>query len=73
MAFGYRIQIPNAWLWVLLSGIIDLVLGVMILMGLPGTAGWVIGLMVGINFLMMGVAIVACALSCKSMAAQGGR
>jgi len=45
----------------------------MILMGLPGTAGWVIGLMVGINFLMMGVAIVACALSCKSMAAQGGR
>jgi uncharacterized membrane protein HdeD (DUF308 family) len=73
MAFGYRMQIPNAWLWVLLSGIIDLVLGIMILMGLPGTAGWVIGLMVGINLLMMGVAIVACALSCKSMAAQGGR
>lgn len=72
MAFGYRTQIPKAWLWVLVSGIVDLVLGFVIVAGLPGTAGWVIGLMVGINFLMMGIAIVVCALSCRSMAAKTG-
>lgn len=66
MAFGYKREIPKAWPWVLLSGIVDLGLAALIMLGLPGTAIWVIGLMVGINLLMMGVAIVAAAYHCRS-------
>ena len=53
LAVGYR-EIPGAWVWVLLSGIIDIALSLIIMMGLPGTAVWVLGLLVGINLLMMG-------------------
>jgi uncharacterized membrane protein HdeD (DUF308 family) len=32
--------------------------------GFPGTATWVIGLMVGINLLMMGVSLIVAAYHC---------
>jgi uncharacterized membrane protein HdeD (DUF308 family) len=65
VAFGYKSEIPKAWGWVLFSGLVDLVLGFIIVSGLPGTATWVIGLMVGINLLMMGVALVVAAYHCS--------
>ena len=66
MAFGYKQEIPKAWGWVLFSGLIDIVLALIIMSGFPGTAIWVIGLMVGINLLMMGVALVFAAHHCKT-------
>jgi uncharacterized membrane protein HdeD (DUF308 family) len=59
---------------VLFSGIVDIILAVLIIAGLPGTAIWAIGLLVGINLLMMGTAITVTALTCKKMAgnATGG-
>ena len=65
MAFGYKTEIPRAWLWVLFSGLVDLGLAFLIISGLPGTAMWVIGLMVGINLLMMGVALMVAAYCCR--------
>ena len=65
VAFGYKSEIPKAWGWVLFSGLVDLVLGFIIISGLPGTATWVIGLMVGINLLMMGVALLVAAYHCS--------
>jgi uncharacterized membrane protein HdeD (DUF308 family) len=69
LGFQHKRDIPQAWLWVLFSGLVDMVLGFLLVMGLPGTAFWAIGLLVGINLLMMGVALVVTALSCKKMAA----
>jgi uncharacterized membrane protein HdeD (DUF308 family) len=69
LGFQHKKDIPNAWFWILFSGLVDIVLAFLIIQGLPGTAFWAIGLLVGINLLMMGVAIVATALSCKKMAA----
>ena len=69
LGIQHKREIPQAWMWVLFSGLVDIVLGVLLVMGLPGTAFWAIGLLVGINLLMMGVAIVFSALSCKKMAA----
>ena len=66
VAFGYKSEIPKAWGWVLFSGLLDLVLGFIIISGLPGTATWVIGLMVGINLLMMGVALLVAAYHCST-------
>ena len=69
LAFGYRNEIPGAWMWVLLSGIVDIALALIIMSGMPGTAAWVLGLLVGINLLMMGVAIVMAALAARKMTA----
>ncbi len=69
LGFQHKRDIPRAWFWILFSGLVDIVLALLLIMGLPGTAFWAIGLLVGINLLMMGTAIVFSALSCKKMAA----
>ena len=65
LAFGYRSEIPAAWGWVLFSGIVDVLLAVIIISGMPGTATWVLGLMVGINLVMMGFSILMVALAVR--------
>jgi uncharacterized membrane protein HdeD (DUF308 family) len=65
MAFHYRNAIPKAWGWMLFSALIDIVLGVMIIAGLPGSAIWVLGLLVGINLLFTGVALITAAIYCE--------
>ena len=67
-ALQHRAELSGGWPWMLVSGIVDLVLAAMILMGLPGTAAWAIGLLVGINMLFGGVAMVAMAIQ-----ARGGK
>ena len=62
LSVHYRARIPKAWVWVLISGIVDIVLSGIIMMGLPGTAVWVLGLLVGINLLMMGISLVMVAM-----------
>jgi uncharacterized membrane protein HdeD (DUF308 family) len=52
----------------LISGLVDIVLALIIMAGFPGTAAWVIGLMVGINFVMMGFAILMAALAIRKEA-----
>jgi uncharacterized membrane protein HdeD (DUF308 family) len=44
----------HAWPWVLLHGVVDLILGVFIWSGWPGTSLWVVGLFVGIDLLVHG-------------------
>jgi uncharacterized membrane protein HdeD (DUF308 family) len=68
LGFQHKKDIPNAWLWILFSGLVDIVLAFLIFQGLPGTAFWAIGLLVGINLVMMGIAIIFTAQSCKKMA-----
>lgn len=67
MAFHYRNVIPKAWGWMLFSALVDVALGAIIFAGLPGSAIWVLGLLVGINLLFTGVALFTAALYCESM------
>lgn len=67
-ALAYRNQIPGAWGWVLFSAVIDILLAFIIMSGMPGTAVWVLGLLVGINLLMLGFAITMAALAMRKMA-----
>jgi uncharacterized membrane protein HdeD (DUF308 family) len=53
----------------LVSGIVDLILAGLIFTGLPATAAWAIGLIVGINLFFGGVALIAIALQARSGAA----
>jgi len=64
----HKRELSGRWGWMLTSGVIDLVLGGMILAGLPSTAAWAIGLLVGINMVFGGAALIAMALHAKNAA-----
>jgi uncharacterized membrane protein HdeD (DUF308 family) len=66
MALHYRNSIPKAWGFMLFSALVDIALGVIIFAGLPGSAIWVLGLLVGINLLFTGVALITAAIHCES-------
>ena len=53
----------------LASGIIDIVLGVVLLIGLPGTALWALGLILGINLIFGGWALIFMALHARPKSA----
>jgi uncharacterized membrane protein HdeD (DUF308 family) len=65
-AFEHKKDLSGRWGWMLASGIIDLILAGIILIGLPGTAAWALGLLVGINMLFGGSALIAMALHARS-------
>jgi uncharacterized membrane protein HdeD (DUF308 family) len=61
----YLRPLPS-WGWLMFSGAIDLLLGIIIWIGLPGTARWAIGLLVGVELLFSGWAMTMFALSIKN-------
>jgi uncharacterized membrane protein HdeD (DUF308 family) len=67
-ALEHRRELSGRWEWMLVSGFIDLILAGIIFAGLPGTAAWALGLLVGINMVFGGVALVAIALHARSKA-----
>jgi len=64
-ALDHRRELSGQWGWMLTSGIIDLALAIMIFAGLPSTAAWAVGLLVGINMIFGGVALIAMALHAR--------
>jgi uncharacterized membrane protein HdeD (DUF308 family) len=71
LAFGYRPAIPGGWGWMLFSAGMDVLLGILIISGLPGSTLWVLGLLVGINLLFTGIALIMAARQFRSLAAGG--
>jgi uncharacterized membrane protein HdeD (DUF308 family) len=65
-ALEHRRELTGQWGWMLFSGIVDLVLAVLIFAGLPGSAAWALGLLVGINMLFGGSAMIAMAMHARS-------
>ena len=65
-ALDHRQQLSGRWGFMLFSGLIDLILAAMILIGLPGTAAWAIGLLVGINMIFGGSALIAMGLHARN-------
>lgn len=59
-------HLPN-WGWVLVSGLLSLAIAAVIISGWPGTALWVLGLLLGVNLLVTGVALTAMAQSLKKI------
>jgi uncharacterized membrane protein HdeD (DUF308 family) len=64
----YRRHSSNSWGWIMASGIVDLLLAGLIISGLPGSAAWAIGLVVGINFMFGGSSLVVMALRARKTA-----
>jgi uncharacterized membrane protein HdeD (DUF308 family) len=64
-AIDHRSQLSGRWFWMLASGIVDLVLAGIIFAGLPESATWALGLLVGINLLFGGTAMIGMALAAR--------
>ena len=69
-AVEHKRELTGQWGWMLVSGIIDLILAAMIWGGLPSTAAWALGLLVGINMLFGGSAMIAMAMHARGSGGQ---
>jgi uncharacterized membrane protein HdeD (DUF308 family) len=64
-ALEHKSALSGRWGWMLASGMVDVFLGLLLLIGLPGTALWALGLLVGINLLFGGWALILMALHAR--------
>lgn len=64
-AVEHRNQLSGRWGWMMISGIVDLILAGIIIAGLPGTALWALGLLVGINMIFGGIAMIGMATAAR--------
>jgi uncharacterized membrane protein HdeD (DUF308 family) len=65
-ALEHRRELSERWSWLLVAGIMDLLIAAVIIAGLPGSAEWAIGLLVGINLLFGGAAMIGVALAARN-------
>jgi uncharacterized membrane protein HdeD (DUF308 family) len=63
---AFRIRPKRGWAWLLVSGIVAIAVGVLIFAGLPSTAVWAVGLLVGINLLTSGLSYVLLASTARA-------
>lgn len=56
LGMAFRLRPGTGWLWMLIAGIVAIAVGLMLIADLPGSATWAIGLLVGVNLIMSGVA-----------------
>ncbi len=61
-----RVRDHRGWGWLLASGIVSVILGVLIWAQWPASGLWVIGLLVGIQLLFTGWSLVMLALAARS-------
>jgi uncharacterized membrane protein HdeD (DUF308 family) len=65
-ALEHRRELSERWSWMLFSGLLDILIAAMIIAGLPGSAEWAIGLLVGINLLFGGASLIGMALAARN-------
>ena len=64
-ALEHRRELSERWSWLLVSGLIDILISFLIISGLPDSAEWAIGLLVGINLVLGGASLVGMALAAR--------
>jgi uncharacterized membrane protein HdeD (DUF308 family) len=70
-ALEHKRELSGRWGAMLFSGLVDLFLAGIIIEGLPGTAAWAIGLLIGVNLVFGGAALIAMALHARDSATAG--
>lgn len=65
-ALEHRRELTGRWSWMLVAGLMDILIAAVIIIGLPGSALWAIGLLVGINLLFGGATLIGMALAARS-------
>lgn len=65
-ALEHRKELSERWSWLLVGGLVDILIAFLIITGLPGSAEWAIGLLVGINLLFGGATLIGMALAARN-------
>jgi len=65
-ALEHRRELSSRWSWLLVSGLIDIAISFMVITGLPSSAEWAIGVLVGINLLFGGASLIGMALAARN-------
>lgn len=64
-ALEHRRELSSRWSWLLISGLVDIAISFMVITGLPSSAEWAIGILVGINLLFGGASLIGMALAAR--------
>jgi uncharacterized membrane protein HdeD (DUF308 family) len=67
-ALEHRRELTGRWSWILVAGLMDILIAFIVIAGLPGSAEWVLGLLVGINLLFGGATLIGMALAARNSA-----
>ena len=65
-ALEHRRELSGRWSWLVMAGVVDIVIAFLVIAGLPGSAEWAIGLLVGINLLFGGTTLIGMALAARN-------
>jgi len=65
-ALEHRRELNGRWSWLLISGLVDIAISFMVITGLPSSAEWAIGVLVGINLLFGGATLIGVALAARN-------
>jgi len=66
-ALEHRRELTGRWSWLLVAGLMDILIAFIIVAGLPGSAEWALGLLVGLNLLFGGATLIGMALAAPSI------
>ena len=72
LALEHWRHLSSRWGWMLASGLVDLSLAVFIVVGLPATASWALGLILAVNLVFGGGAMIGMALAARGSRARAG-
>lgn len=62
---GVRMRPLHGWGWLVASGVVTMLVGVLIVLGWPSNALWILGMFLAIDLTFMGVALLSLALALR--------
>jgi uncharacterized membrane protein HdeD (DUF308 family) len=66
IAMEYRRALHGRWGWLMVNGLLDIVLATFILVALPASAVWAVGIIIGIDLVFGGSSLIALSLAARS-------
>jgi uncharacterized membrane protein HdeD (DUF308 family) len=63
---AFNLRPSRGWGWMLFGGVVAAVIGILIFAGLPQSGLWVLGLLVGIDFVFFGTALIAIVIAART-------
>jgi uncharacterized membrane protein HdeD (DUF308 family) len=70
IGMSFRMRAASGWFWMLISGVIGILAGILIFAGLPDTAAWALGLVAGVNLITSGLAYILLPMAVGSAMAR---
>jgi uncharacterized membrane protein HdeD (DUF308 family) len=65
-ALEHRRELTGRWSWLVVSGLVDILISFLVISGLPSSAEWAIGILVGINLLFGGATLIGIAMAARN-------